>query len=60
MREAPVIRLGRKWDAKTGREGKPVTFDPARQGHFLLLAPPGCGKGASLEIPNLLFGAARL
>lgn len=50
-----MIRLGRKWDHRTGRAGELVTFDPASEGHFLLLAPPGCGKGASLEIPNLLL-----
>ena len=50
-----MIRLGRKWDHRTGRPGAPVTFEPERQGHFLLLAPPGSGKGVSLEIPNLLL-----
>jgi type IV secretory pathway TraG/TraD family ATPase VirD4 len=56
LAQAPVIRLGRKWDRKTGRAGEAVTFDPERQGHFELLAPPGCGKGVCLEIPNLLLG----
>jgi type IV secretion system protein VirD4 len=50
-----MIRLGREWNHKTGRAGAPVTFDPERDGHFLLLAPPGSGKGVSLEIPNLLL-----
>ena len=50
-----MIRLGRKWDYRTGRAGELVTFDPERDGHFLLLAPPGSGKGVSLEIPNLLL-----
>jgi type IV secretion system protein VirD4 len=50
----PVIRLGVEWNPATGRTGAPVTFDLSS--HFELLAPTGCGKGACLEIPNLLLG----
>jgi type IV secretory pathway TraG/TraD family ATPase VirD4 len=51
-----VIRLGRVWNVKKGRvENQLVTF-PLSKGHFELLAPPGAGKGACLEIPNLLLG----
>jgi type IV secretion system protein VirD4 len=51
-----VIPLGRVWDWKHERAGKPVTFDFEKQGHFALFAPPGSGKGAALEIPALCLG----
>ena len=46
------IWLGRTWDPKTGRTGAPVRYDKER--HLILFGPNGSGKGASLEIPNLL------
>jgi type IV secretion system protein VirD4 len=51
------IYCGNKWNPKTGREGAPLAFD--LESNFELIAPPGSGKGASLEIPNLLVGLRR-
>src|SRR5580698_1871920 len=54
---ADDIRLGVEWLAQKqpGRNtGRPVTCP--LDGHFELIAPPGSGKGVSLEIPNLLLG----
>jgi type IV secretion system protein VirD4 len=51
------IRLGVEWfpHKRLGRNtGGPVTCP--LDGHFELIAPPGSGKGVSLEIPNLLLG----
>jgi type IV secretion system protein VirD4 len=48
------IRLGYQWNPKSGRTGKPVTFDLSS--HLTLLGPTRCGKGVSLEIVNLLLG----
>lgn len=44
--------LGRAWNPKTGRVGRAQYFDLGS--HCTLLGPTGCGKGAALEIPNLL------
>jgi type IV secretion system protein VirD4 len=54
---ADEIRLGVEWfpDKHFGRNtGRPVVCP--LDGHFELIAPPGSGKGVSLEIPNLLLG----
>jgi type IV secretion system protein VirD4 len=50
------IRLGVEWfPYGRGRQtGNPVTMP--LDGHFGLIAPPGAGKGVSLEIPNLCLG----
>jgi type IV secretion system protein VirD4 len=48
------ILLGDEWEPDTGRKGEPVTVD--LESNFELIAPPGAGKGATLEIPNLLLG----
>jgi type IV secretion system protein VirD4 len=50
------IRLGVEWSPHgRGRNtGNPVTVP--LDGHFELIAPPGAGKGVSLEIPNLCLG----
>lgn len=48
------LSLGVEWNPETGRTGKPVTFDLSS--HATLLGPTRCGKGATLEIPNLLLG----
>ena len=48
------ILLGEKWDAETGRTDEPVSVD--LESHFELIAPPGAGKGAALEMLNLLIG----
>lgn len=47
------ISLGLEWNIwKKGRKGKRVTYDGER--HLTLFGPNGSGKGACLEIPNLL------
>jgi type IV secretion system protein VirD4 len=46
--------LGRKWNPVTGRTGRAVYFDLDEIPHMLLCGPPGCGKGATIEIMNLL------
>jgi type IV secretion system protein VirD4 len=53
---ADEIILGKEWFPYRWfrRKGKPVTCP--LDGHFELVAPPGAGKGVSLEIPNLLLG----
>lgn len=48
------IALGYAWDPRTGDTGDPVRFD--LRSHFTLLGPTGCGKGVTLEMPNLLLG----
>jgi type IV secretion system protein VirD4 len=48
------ILLGEKWDHTTGRKGAPVTVE--LESNLELVAPPGSGKGASLEMVNLLIG----
>jgi type IV secretion system protein VirD4 len=48
------IYLGVEWNPETRRTGKPVTVD--LESNFELIAPPGGGKGATLEIPALLMG----
>ena len=48
----PQLWLGREWDPKSGRTGRPVTYDGDR--HLTLFGPNGSGKGTALEIPNLL------
>ena len=47
------IYVGNEWNPATGRTGKPVVCD--LESNFELIAPPGGGKGAALEIPNLLL-----
>jgi type IV secretion system protein VirD4 len=49
-----AVYCGNKWNPKSGRIGAPLAFD--LESNFELIAPPGSGKGASLEIPNLLVG----
>jgi type IV secretion system protein VirD4 len=44
--------LGREWDWRTGRAGKPVIYADNR--HVTLFGPTRLGKGVSIEIPNLL------
>jgi type IV secretion system protein VirD4 len=48
------ILLGEAWDHVTGNTGAQVTVD--LESNFELIAPPGSGKGAALEIPNLVLG----
>lgn len=50
------ILLGEEWDWKkeSDNTGEPVTVD--LESNLEILAPPGGGKGAALEIPNLLVG----
>jgi type IV secretion system protein VirD4 len=53
---ADEILLGKEWFPFRWfrRTGEPVTCP--LDGHFELIAPPGAGKGVSLEIPNLCLG----
>jgi type IV secretion system protein VirD4 len=52
---ADEIRLGVEWfPYDRRRTGNAVTCP--LDGHFELIAPPGAGKGACLEIPNLCLG----
>jgi type IV secretion system protein VirD4 len=48
------IHLGVEWDHVKGRTGKPVTVD--LESNCEIIAPPGAGKGAALEMVNLLDG----
>jgi type IV secretion system protein VirD4 len=48
------IMLGREWNPRTGAIGKRVTWD--QRSHTTLIAPTGAGKGATIEMPNLLLG----
>jgi len=52
------IYLGRRWNPRTGRTGRRVTYD--LRSHLTLFGTTGCGKGATLEIPNLLRGLRRM
>lgn len=52
MRRTPIW-LGRKWNIKTGRRGRPVSYRSDR--HLTLFGPTGSGKGVSIEIPLLLM-----
>ena len=45
--------LGREWDWRTGKAGKPVIYADNR--HVTLFGPTRSGKGVSIEIPNLLM-----
>src|ERR1700752_4694698 len=49
-----AVYCGNRWNPATGGEGAPVFVD--LESNFELIAPPGAGKGAALEIPNLLLG----
>lgn len=48
-----AIWLGESWDP-WGRDPRrdPITYDGER--HLTMFGPNGCGKGATIEIPNLL------
>jgi type IV secretory pathway TraG/TraD family ATPase VirD4 len=49
-----AVYCGNQWNPETGNTGAPVVVD--LESNFQLIAPPGSGKGAALEIPNLLLG----
>jgi type IV secretory pathway TraG/TraD family ATPase VirD4 len=49
--------LGREWNPETGRTGDAVYFDLGS--HMTLQGPTACGKGVTLEIPNLLVDGLR-
>ena len=51
------IRLGVRWNPRTGRTGRRVTYD--LRSHFEMVGPSSVGKGVSLELPNLLCGLHR-
>ena len=48
--------LGHKWNPKTGRKGRRVMW--RLRSHMTLLGPTSCGKGVTIEIPNLLMKGA--
>lgn len=49
----PSIWLGESWDPWGKKKGgAPVTYDGER--HLTMFGPNGSGKGATIEIPNLL------
>ena len=51
--------LGRKWNPETGRIGRAEYFDLAKIAHMTLLGPTSCGKGVTVELPNLLGDGLR-
>jgi type IV secretion system protein VirD4 len=48
------IRLGQEWDWQSGKLGEPVEVE--LESNLEIIAPPGAGKGATLEMVNLLAG----
>lgn len=48
------IALGVKWDPRTGDTGAPESYD--LRSHITMIAPTGAGKGATIEMVNLLAG----
>jgi type IV secretion system protein VirD4 len=44
---------GREWDPATGNNGNPATYDFSS--NAIMIAPPGSGKGACVELPALLL-----
>jgi type IV secretion system protein VirD4 len=52
------LLLGNRWNPKSGRTGKRVTYD--LRSHQSMVAPTGAGKGVTVEIPNLLLGLRRM
>lgn len=46
--------LGQAWNPNTGSRGQAVSYDFSS--HATVIAPTGSGKGAGIEIPNLLAG----
>jgi type IV secretory pathway TraG/TraD family ATPase VirD4 len=45
--------VGRAWNPVSGRTDDAVYFDLDKIPHMTLLGTTGCGKGATIEIPNL-------
>src|SRR6516165_8827263 len=57
----PEYYWGEEWKRRWWRRhGKPVTVDLAKDPHGGLIGPPGCGKGVTNEIVNLLAGKGAL
>ncbi len=53
----PSIWLGEQWNAKDRAKGAPLYGEPvlyAGERHLTMFGPNGSGKGATIEIPNLL------
>ena len=53
----PSIWLGERWNLKDRAKGVPLYGEPvlyAGERHLTLFGPNGSGKGATIEIPNLL------
>ncbi|MGE0280200.1 MAG: type IV secretory system conjugative DNA transfer family protein [Rhizobiaceae bacterium] len=51
------IRLGVRWNPRTGRAGRRVSYN--LRSHFTMIGPSSVGKGVCLELPNLLLGLRR-
>jgi len=49
-----AIYCGDRWNPANSSRGAPLVVE--LESNFELIAPPGSGKGAGLEIPNLLLG----
>jgi type IV secretory pathway TraG/TraD family ATPase VirD4 len=47
------MHIAREWFRETGKRGAPVTYDLSS--NILIYGPPGCGKGACLELLNWLL-----
>jgi type IV secretion system protein VirD4 len=52
------LLLGRRWNPRSGRIGRRVTYN--QRSHTTLIAPTGAGKGVTLELPNALLGLRRM
>ena len=53
----PSIWLGERWNPKDRAKGEPLYGEPllyAGERHLTMFGPNGSGKGATIEIPNLL------
>lgn len=48
----PSIWLGERWNPKDRAKGEPLLY--AGERHLTMFGPNGSGKGATIEIPNLL------
>jgi hypothetical protein len=47
------LHIAREWDRETGKRAAPVTYNLSS--NVLIYGPPGCGKGACLELLNWLL-----
>jgi type IV secretion system protein VirD4 len=52
------IALGVRWSPQTGSTAAPESYD--LRSHTAMIAPTGSGKGATVEVVNLLLGLRRM